>query len=199
MNLFKPLLLALLFIFVSCTNWKNLDKGLGRIQHIDQAISTFGPPQSSNKVNDRMFYTWSSSRSMTALMPTTTSYQGSIGNENFYGTRTSNQAMNLNYNAKIDFETDSNGKVIRYWYNGNSGGLLPYLKALERYGFTREIGTNIPIPKVSASTEKWLEENGYTKDSDFYKLDDKLRNDEITIKDYIEQKKILESNLPKKK
>jgi hypothetical protein len=185
MNSFKPLLLGLLFIFASCTNWKNLDKGLGRIQHIDQAISTFGPPQSSNKVNDRMFYTWSSSRSMTALMPTTTSYQGSIGNENFYGTSTSNQAMNLNYNAKIDFETDSNGKVIRYWYNGNSGGLLPYLKALERYGFTREAKLEIidegkisfekqqelddelqrqaDSIKLKPSTEEWMKERGYLK------------------------------------
>ena len=112
------------------TNYGNLDKGLARINSVDQAISVFGPPAQITQRGDTEYLVWSSNRNVT--IPTSGAFQGNIGGSDFYGT-TSGGTATYNYAASVKMEA-VDGVITRYWYDGNYGGLDHFVKRVEANG-----------------------------------------------------------------
>ena len=111
-----------LFITVSCFffilgtscihNFDNVDKGLDKIVTIKQAIEVLGPPDKQSTIEGTDYYEWSNDYKLSRL-------DGSCGSHHY--------AATLKFSSK-------NGKVIKYWYDGNAGGMIPFLNRIEAAG-----------------------------------------------------------------
>jgi hypothetical protein len=133
------------FVLTSCFhNFDNLDKGLNNLESIDEAVRVFGPPHHQNKIKTQNgvkdYYYWYSDRKISGVTSTSQNFQGNIGGESFYGTSYGNSPTTYHYKANLKIEVVE-GKVTNSWYDGNLGGLLPFLNAVEAHNLHLKYGS----------------------------------------------------------
>ncbi len=105
---------------------KQLDEAKGK--HIDFLVAKWGLPDGERTILGKKVYFWTSSGTMSFVVPQTQQTTGLVGTTPFYATTTSYSSESVGKECLIQVVVDGNDVVTNYKFRGNLAGCGDFIE-----------------------------------------------------------------------